>query len=138
MINRVSHFSIFVKDQDEAIKFYTEKLGCTLKIDTFRGDFRWTTVVFPGDPDTEIIIVPAVEGPLFNKETADQLSNLIGNGTFGVAVFHTNNIYATYVELSEKGVHFLQEPAEIAFGIEALFEDNSGNWFSLLQSREPG
>ncbi len=135
MIKRVSHFSLFVIDQEAALKFYTEKLGCSLSVDTYRGDFRWTTVIFPGAPETEIILVPIKKGPLFDQKTADALADLVRQGTFGAAVFYTENIHATYLELSEKGVHFLQEPEEINLGIEALFEDNSGNWFSLLQPK---
>ena len=134
MITKFSHFSVFVLDQDEALKFYTEKLGCTIKTDTYRGDYRWLTVVFPEQPDVEIILVPVEEGPLFDKDTAETISKLVKKGSFGMGVLLTRNIYATYIEMSEKGVNFLKEPGKIQFGIEALFEDNSGNWFSLLQS----
>ena len=133
MITKMSHYSVFVTNQEEAIQFYTEKLGCSVKVDAYRGSYRWVTVVFPAQPEVEIILVPVEEGPLFDKNTAGQIAQLIKNGTFGMGVFYTKNIFATYVELTEKGVVFLQEPKEIAFGLEALFEDNSGNWFSLMQ-----
>ncbi len=139
MITRMSHFSIFVTDQEAALEFYTQKLGAVLKTDTYRDTYRWLTVVFPAFDDMEILLVPVEEGLLFDKDTAEQLSQLITKGTFGAGVFHTENIYATYVELKEKGVVFLEEPRAIELGIEALFEDNSGNWFSLLQrTRELG
>jgi predicted enzyme related to lactoylglutathione lyase len=92
--------------------------------------------VFPAQPEVEIILVPVEEGPLFDKTTATQLTKLIKQGTFGAGVFYTKNIFATYVELTEKGVNFLQSPKEIEFGTEALFEDNSGNWFSLMQVKK--
>ncbi|HMQ69929.1 MAG TPA: VOC family protein [Ignavibacteria bacterium] len=138
MITKFSHYSVFVLNQEEALKFYTEKLGCSIKTDTFRGDYRWLTVVFPEQPDVEIILVPVEEGPLFDKETAEAISTLVRKGAFGMGVLHTRNIYATFIEMSEKGVNFLKEPGEIQFGIEALFEDNSGNWFSLLQNDQDG
>ena len=135
MIYAASHFSVFVLDQDEALAFYTQKLGFQVKTDTHRGDFRWLTICLPEQPELEIILIPAIAGVMFNEDAASEMRKLIRNGNLGVGVFQCKNIFLAYEELRQKGVNFLQEPKEIAWGIEALFEDNSGNWFSLTQRK---
>ncbi|MBD0376827.1 MAG: VOC family protein, partial [Flavisolibacter sp.] len=78
---------------------------------------------------------PITEGMMFNKETAEQMRNLVKAGTFGFGVFECNDIYATYEELKAKGVEFSKAPKQEFYGIEALFKDDSGNWFSLGQKQ---
>jgi hypothetical protein len=77
--------------------------------------------------------MPVTEGMMFNKESAAQMRELVKKGTFGFGVFESDDIYATYEELKEKGVEFSKEPKKEFYGIEALFKDDSGNWFSLGQ-----
>jgi uncharacterized glyoxalase superfamily protein PhnB len=75
--------------------------------------------------------MPVKAGFMFDEETASQLIELIKKGKLGAGVFETNDCRATYAELKAKGVEFMSEPKEQFYGVEALFRDNSGNWFSL-------
>jgi catechol 2,3-dioxygenase-like lactoylglutathione lyase family enzyme len=132
MITKLSHATIWVLDQDEALGFYRDKLGFEVGTDQTMGDFRWLTVHPPGQPDLELILM--VPGPpQMPPEAAEQIKALIAKGAMGSGVFGTDDCRGTYAELSERGVEFLEEPAERFYGIEATFRDNSGNWFSLTQ-----
>jgi catechol 2,3-dioxygenase-like lactoylglutathione lyase family enzyme len=134
MITKLSHVSIYVLNQESAYDFYVNKLGFKVHTDAPMGkDIRWLTVTTPEQPNLEITLMPIVEGMMFTKETAEQMRELVKKGTFGFGVFETNDIYATYEELKEKGVVFTKEPKKEFYGIEALFRDDSGNWFSLGQ-----
>lgn len=134
MISKLSHTSIFVLDQENARDFYVNKLGFKVHTDAEMGeDMRWLTVTPPEQPDLEITLVPVKEGMMFTKESAKQMRNLVRSGTFGFAVFECKDIYATYEELKAKGVEFKKPPTEEFYGTEALFKDDSGNWFSLGQ-----
>jgi len=129
----MTHVSIYVLDQESAYDFYTNKLGFKVVTDAPMGDARWLTVCTPEQPELEITLMPVKEGMMFPKESADALKDLIRKGTFGFGVFKCNDIYATYEELKAKGVEFMKEPKKEFYGIEALFKDDSGNWFSLGQ-----
>ena len=132
MITKMSHVSIYVLNQDSALDFYTNKLGFKVVTDVPMGkDTRWLTVSPPEQPEIEIVLFPITVGKMFPKETADTMSDLIKKGTFGCGVFECNDIYATYEELKAKGVEFMKAPKEEFYGTEALFKDDSGNWFSL-------
>jgi predicted enzyme related to lactoylglutathione lyase len=136
MISKLSHASIFVLDQESAKQFYVDKLGFTIKTDAGFGEgMRWLTVCPPEQPDLEITLMAVQEGMNFTKESAKQMQNLVKSGTFGFAVFECKDIYATYEELKAKGVVFTQPPKEQFYGIEAIFQDDSGNWFSLGQKQ---
>ena len=136
MISKLSHTSIFVLDQESAKQFYVTKLGFAIKTDAAFGEgMRWLTVSPPDQPDLEITLTATQEGMGFTKETAKQMQNLVKSGTFGFAVFECKDIYATYEELKAKGVVFTQPPKEQFYGIEAIFQDDSGNWFSLGQKK---
>ena len=132
MITKMTHVSIYVLNQDSALDFYTNKLGFKVVTDVPMGnDTRWLTVSPPEQPELEIVLFPITVGKMFPKETADTISELIKKGTFGCGVFECNDIYATYEELKAKGVEFMKAPKEEFYGTEALFKDDSGNWFSL-------
>jgi catechol 2,3-dioxygenase-like lactoylglutathione lyase family enzyme len=134
MITRMSHVSIYVLNQDRAYKFYVDKLGFKVITDAAYGEgMRWLTVSPPEQPELEITLMAITEGMMFTKETAMQMRNLVEKGTFGFGVFECKDIYATYEELKAKGVEFKKEPTKEFYGIEALFKDDSGNWFSLGQ-----
>lgn len=136
MIQRLSHVSIFVLDQDRALDFYTNKLGFELKNDSKMGDdFRWITVSPPGQPDLEIILMAIKPGPAFDEAAANKLRELVESGNMGAGVWNTSDINATYEDLVGKGVEFMKPPTEEFYGIEALFRDDSGNWFSLTQHK---
>lgn len=134
MIARLSHVSIFVLDQDSAYEFYVNKLGFKVHTDAAMGPgMRWLTVCPPEQPELEISLMAISEGMMFDKESATQMRNLVKKGTFGFGVFECRDIYATYEELLAKGVEFKKAPKKEFYGIEALFKDDSGNWFSLGQ-----
>jgi catechol 2,3-dioxygenase-like lactoylglutathione lyase family enzyme len=134
MITRVTHMCIYVLDQDSAYDFYVNKLGFKIHTDAPMGpDARWLTVCPPEQPDLEISLFLVVENQTFDKETVKTMTALIRRGTFGSAVFTCNNLLATYEELKEKGVVFKKPPTKELYGLEALFTDDSGNWFSLSQ-----
>jgi len=134
MISKMSHVSVYVLDQDSAYDFYVNKLGFKVHTDVPMGpEARWLTVTPPEQPELEITLMKVSEGMLFTKETAAAMRDLVKKGTFGFGVFECKDIYATYEELKAKGVEFTKEPKKEFYGIEALFKDDSGNWFSLGQ-----
>ncbi|MBD0372486.1 MAG: VOC family protein [Pyrinomonadaceae bacterium] len=137
MIKKLSHTTIYVTNQEEALRFYTEKLGFEVRTDTtMDGGFRWLTLGLATQPDLEFVLMEPKAGMMMDEETADQLRSLVGKGVMGAGVFDTDDVYATYEELKARGVEFMAPPAERPYGIEALFKDNSGNWFSLTQRRQ--
>lgn len=132
MITGLSHASVLVNDQDEAKTFYTETLGFEVRNDITLDGFRWLTVGPKAQPDLEIVLsLPSP--PMFDEETAEVVRGLVARGVLGPGVMRTDDCRATYEELKAKGVDFVQEPAERPYGIEAVFRDNSGNWFSLTE-----
>lgn len=142
MISRMSHACVYVLDQERAKQFYTQKLGFEVRNDITMGNefesagqgFRWLTVGPPDQPDVELILADCGMG--HDSQTADQLRELVAKGALGPGVMATADCLKTYEELSGRGVVFLQEPAERPYGIEAVFRDDSGNWFSLTQHTE--
>jgi len=137
MIQRLSHVTIYVLDQDAAKDFYLNKLGFELNTDaTMENGFRWLTVSPKGQPDLEVILM-STTNPNTDAETTEMLRTLIRKGVLGSGVLETADCQKTYEDLKAKGVEFLSPPTERFYGIEALLKDNSGNWFSMTQ-RKPG
>jgi catechol 2,3-dioxygenase-like lactoylglutathione lyase family enzyme len=133
MITKLSHAGIYVLNQNEALRFYTEKLGFEVRTDVTMGDYRWLTVGPKGQPDLEIVLSEVKPGGTFDEETVGHLRALLAKGAIGAGVFEADDCRATYEELKSKGVEFISPPQEQPYGIEAVFKDNSGNWFSLTQ-----
>jgi len=134
MIMKMTHVCVYVLNQESAYDFYTNKLGFKVKMDVPMGpDARWLTVTPPEQPELEITLFPVAPGRKFNEETVKSMTELIRKGTFGPGVFTCKDIYATYEELKAKGVEFMKPPSKEFYGTEALFKDDSGNWFSLAQ-----
>jgi catechol 2,3-dioxygenase-like lactoylglutathione lyase family enzyme len=132
----MNHVSIFVLDQDSAYDFYVNKLGFTVHTDAPMGPGkRWLTVTPPEQPDLEISLMAIGEGMMFKTDAAEKMRELVEAGTFGFGVFECSDLRATYEELSAKGVEFTKPPTEEFYGYEALFKDDSGNWFSLGQKK---
>jgi catechol 2,3-dioxygenase-like lactoylglutathione lyase family enzyme len=132
----MNHVSVFVLDQDSAYDFYVNKLGFNVHTDAQMGPgMRWLTVTPPDQPDLEITLMAIREGMMFTPESAELMRNLVRSGTFGFGVFECPDIFATYEELKAKGVEFSKPPKKEFYGIEALFKDDSGNWFSLGQRK---
>ena len=135
MISRLSHTTIWVLDQDEALDFYTRKLGFEVRTDASVDNFRWLTVGPPDQPDHELILLEPGP-PMMDEEAAEQLKRLVAKGAVGPGAFETDDCRATYEQLSERGVSFLSEPTKRFYGIEATLRDNSGNWFSMTEPSE--
>jgi catechol 2,3-dioxygenase-like lactoylglutathione lyase family enzyme len=137
MIQRLSHVSIYVLDQDAAYDFYVNKLGFEVRTDQkMDNGFRWLTVGPKGQPGLQIVLMPTTPSPMMDQATSDALRNLIRKGVMGAGVLQTADCKRTYEELKAKGVEFTQPPTERFYGIEALMKDNSGNWFSMTQPRQ--
>ena len=120
MITKVTHISIFVSDQDEALKFYTEKLDLQVNTDETFDDFRWLTLNTQKDKNLEICLI-------YGQPCVDSNAPILS--------FETNNCNKTYQELKKKGVKFLQEPKEEPWGMGAVFQDPFGNIFYLNQPK---
>ena len=137
MITRLNHVSIFVLDQDSAYEFYVNKLGFKVHTDAPMGkDMRWLTVCPPEQPDLEISLMAIADGMMFKDGSAKVMRDLVSKGTFGFGVFECNDLNATYEEMKRKGVTFKKPPTKEFYGYEALFVDDSGNWFSLGQKKD--
>jgi catechol 2,3-dioxygenase-like lactoylglutathione lyase family enzyme len=132
MIDKLTHTTVWVLDQDEALDFYTRKLGFAVNTDATMDDFRWLTVSPPGQPDHELILL--VPGPpMMDEESAEQMKALVAKGLLGPGAFKTSDCRSTYTQLSQRGVTFLSEPTRRPWGTEATLRDNSGNWFSMTE-----
>jgi catechol 2,3-dioxygenase-like lactoylglutathione lyase family enzyme len=137
MITRLNHVSVFVLDQDSAYEFYVNKLGFKVHTDAVMGPgMRWLTVCPPAQPDLEIALMAIREGMMFKNGAAEKMKELVKNGTFGFAVFECDDLNATYEEMKAKGVVFKKPPTKEFYGYEALFVDDSGNWFSLGEKKQ--
>lgn len=136
MIQRMSHASIFVLDQDVAKDFYVNKLGFEVNTDqTMPNGFRWLTVNPKGQPGFEIILMKVASGPKLQEEDVAAMTHLIKRGALGAGAFATADCRKTYAELKAKGVEFLSEPKDQFYGVEAVFKDPFGNWFSMTQPK---
>lgn len=138
MIQSLSHTSIYVLDQEEALKFYRDKLGFEVRDDvTMDNGFRWVTVGPKTQPNLRLVLMKVAEGPMCDAATVETLTKLVKQGTFGIGVFETDDCNATYKDLVAKGVEFMGPPEEKFYGIEAIGKDSSGNWFSMTQHVKP-
>src|SRR5579863_1590521 len=137
MISKMTHSSVMVLDQTRAYDFYVNKLGFIPVVDVpMPQGGRWLTVSAPGQPDVELVLSP-IDKSSYSREKVDLLTEMVKEGTFGVAVFTCDDIYATYEEMKAKGVVFTKLPTKEFYGTEAIFKDDSGNWFSLAQLSRP-
>jgi catechol 2,3-dioxygenase-like lactoylglutathione lyase family enzyme len=136
VITRLSHATIYVLDQEEALQFYRDKLGFEVRTDMkMDNGFRWLTVGPKMQPDLEIILMAVVESPMFPADKVAQLRKLIESGSMGAGVLEVDDCHKTYEELKARGVEFMSPPQDRFYGIEALLKDNSGNWFSMCQHK---
>jgi predicted enzyme related to lactoylglutathione lyase len=135
---KIANTQLWVHDQDEALAFYTDKLGWEVKADVTMpemGDFRWLTVG-PADQDISIVLMKIMGPPLMDPTTSDQVRDLMGKGFAGTVFLTTDDCRASYEELRARGVEFTEEPEERPYGIDSGFRDPSGNSFRLTQVRE--
>jgi len=136
MLKNLTNVQVWVHDQDEALAFYTEKLGMELRDDVTvpeLGNFRWLTVGVPGQPDVAITLMAVPGPPVFDEETRQQIMALVPKGAASGLFFSTEDVQATYEELKGRGVEFQQEPTEQPYGIDAGFRDPSGNQMRMAK-----
>jgi uncharacterized glyoxalase superfamily protein PhnB len=136
---KLSTAQLWVHDQEEALAFYTQKLGMELRSDATlpeMGDFRWLTVGPPGQPDIAIVLMAIPGPPVMDPETADQVRDLMAKGFAGTVFLTTDDCRASYEELRSRGVEFTEAPEERPYGIDCGFRDPSGNALRLTEVRE--
>jgi predicted enzyme related to lactoylglutathione lyase len=135
MLMKLTYVQVWVHDQEEALAFYTEKLGMEVRDDVTvpeMGNFRWLSVGIPGQ-DVSIALMAIPGPPVFDEETRDSIKKLLAKGASGGLFFSTDDAQTSYEELKSRGVEFTQEPTEQPYGIDAGFRDVSGNHFRLAQ-----
>lgn len=133
---KLSTAQVWVHDQDEALAFYTQKLGFEVRADVTlpeMGDFRWLTVGPVGQEDVSIVLMAIPGPPVMDAETAEQVRTLMGKGFAGAVFLTTDDCRAAYEALKARGVEFTEAPEERPYGIDAGFRDPSGNHFRLTQ-----
>ena len=136
---RIANAQLWVHDQDEALAFYTEKLGMEVRSDVTlpeMGDFRWLTVGPPGQEDFSVVLMAIPGPPVFEPETAEQVRALLAKGAAGGIFLTTEDCRGSYEELKGRGVEFVDPPEERPYGIDAGFRDPSGNHLRLTQVSE--
>jgi catechol 2,3-dioxygenase-like lactoylglutathione lyase family enzyme len=136
MLKQLTTTAVWVHDQDEALAFYTEKLGLELRDDVTvpeMGGFRWVTVGVPGQEGVAIALLAIPGPPVFDAETKAQIEALVAKGAATGLFFSTDDLQGTYEELKGKGVEFQQEPTQQPYGIDAGFRDPSGNQMRVAQ-----
>jgi catechol 2,3-dioxygenase-like lactoylglutathione lyase family enzyme len=136
---RIANAQLWVHDQDDALAFYTEKLGMEVRADVTlpeMGNFRWLTVGPAGQPDFAIVLMAIPGAPVMDDDTAQQVRDLTAKGFAGTVFLTTDDCQASYEELKGRGVDFTEAPEERPYGIDAAFRDPSGNALRLTQVRE--
>jgi len=136
---KIANAQLWVHDQDEALAFYTEKLGMEVRADVTlpeMGGFRWLTVGPPGQDDFSITLMAIPGAPVMDEATADQVRALMAKGFAGTVFLTTDDVQASYEELKGRGVEFSETPEERPYGIDSSFRDPSGNSFRLTQVYE--
>ena len=136
---KIATAQVWVNDQDEALAFYTEKLGMEVRSDVTMaemGDFRWLTVSPAGQEDIAIVLMAIPGAPVFDEDTANAIRELTAKGAAGSVFLVTDDVYADYEALKSRGVEFVDPPEERPYGIDCGFRDPSGNHFRLTQITE--
>jgi predicted enzyme related to lactoylglutathione lyase len=137
---KISTAQLWVHDQDEALKFYTDKVGMEVRSDVTvpeLGNFRWLTVAPPGQTDVAIVLMAIPGQPVLDSETADQIGALMAKGFAGTIFLTTEDCQASYDELRQRGVEFVEPPEQRPYGIDSAFRDPSGNNIRLTQILDP-
>ena len=133
---KIANAQLWVEDQDEALAFYTQKVGMEIKSDVTipeLGAFRWLTVGPPGQDEVAIVLMAIPGPPMFEAETVEQIKAVMAKGVAGTVFLTTEDCRADFEELKGRGVEFVEEPEERPYGIDAGFRDPSGNHLRLTQ-----
>lgn len=132
MSQAIDVVGIYVRDQDEALSFYVDKLGFTVHADVRNGPFRWLTVQHPEQASFQLGLF-APGPPLHDAATAQTLREMVAKGAMPPLVLLVDDCSATYDRLQAKGVEFTQEPIERYGRVDAGFRDPSGNGWKLIE-----
>ncbi|WP_416981611.1 VOC family protein [Streptomyces sp. T028] len=135
MIKGLGITTVWTFDQQRTKAFFTEKLDFEVRDDISMGDMRWITVGAKDQPGVELALM-SLDGPGLDPESSEALKKLVGKGAIGAGAFRTDDCRGDYETFSARGVEFIQEPKERPYGIEAIFRDDNGNWYSLTQRSE--
>jgi uncharacterized glyoxalase superfamily protein PhnB len=133
---RIANSQVWVHDQQEALDFYTKKLGMEVRSDVSfpeMGEFRWLTVAPRGQDDVAIVLMPIPGPPVMDSETAEQVRELMAKGFAGTVFLATDDCQKSYEELKGRGVEFTETPEQRPYGIDSGFRDPSGNSIRLTQ-----
>jgi catechol 2,3-dioxygenase-like lactoylglutathione lyase family enzyme len=136
---KIGTTQLWVHDQEEALAFYTRKVGMEVRSDATvpeLGNFRWLTVGPPGQENIDIVLMAIPGPPVMDPDTADQVRTLMAKGFAGTVFLVTDDIHADYEELKGRGVEFVEQPQERPYGIDSSFRDPSGNSIRLTQVQE--
>ena len=135
MITNVSLTTVYCLDQTETRDFYVDVLGFESRVDLPMGpDARWVTISHPNQPELEVTLMKP--GPPLDPDAADFVRRQLEKGQMGGLGLRVDDCRKTHQELVEKGVTFLQEPADRPYGVEAVIRDNTGNWLVLVEPKE--
>ena len=135
-MTKIGNAQLWVHDQDEALEFYTEKLGMEVRSDVTiaeLGNFRWLTVGPAGQPDVAIALMAIPGPPVFEAQTVKEVESLMAKGAAGTIFLATDDCQASYEELKGRRVEFVDAPEERPYGIDSSFRDPSGNHLRLTQ-----
>jgi catechol 2,3-dioxygenase-like lactoylglutathione lyase family enzyme len=135
MIKGLGITTVWTTDQQRTKAFFTEKLDFEVRSDLAMGDMRWVTVGAKDQPGVELALM-SLDGPGLDPESAEALKKLVAKGVLGAGAFRTDDCRGDYETFRARGVEFLQEPQERPYGIEAIFRDDNGNWYSLTERSE--
>ena len=133
---KIANAQLWVHDQDEALDFYTQKVGWEVRIDVTvaeMGNFRWLTVGPAEQPDFSVVLMAIPGAPVMDEETGKQVRDLMSKGFAGTVFLTTDDVHASYEELKGRGVEFTEAPEERPYGIDSGFRDPSGNSLRLTQ-----
>ncbi|MGW6961503.1 VOC family protein [Streptomyces chartreusis] len=135
MIKGLGITTVWTFDQARTKAFLTERIGFEVRNDLSMGEMRWVTVGAKGQPDVELALM-SLDGPGLDPESSEALKKLVAKGVIGAGAFHTDDCRGDYETFKARGVEFIQEPQERPYGIEAIFRDDNGNWYSLTERSE--
>jgi uncharacterized glyoxalase superfamily protein PhnB len=136
----IANAQLWVHDQDEALEFWTKKVGMEVRSDVTlpeMGDFRWLAVGAPGQDDVSIVLMAIPGAPVMDEQTQQEVRNLMSKGFAGTVFLTTDDCQASYEELKSRGVEFSEAPEERPYGVDSGFRDPSGNSIRLTEVRIP-
>jgi catechol 2,3-dioxygenase-like lactoylglutathione lyase family enzyme len=134
MSQGVAVVGLYVRDQDEALAFYVEKLGFRVHTDVRNGDYRWLTVQHPEQPSFQLgLFRPGP--PVLDAATAQTVREIVAKGAMPPLVMVVDDCRAAHERLRSRGVEFIQQPEERYGSVDASFRDPSGNGWKLIEAR---